>query len=279
MQKITLPFVETMITQVCNLSCQGCTNYSDIPHTGYLKWHETKHWFNAWAERLNLPDIGVMGGEPMINPEWPEWLQGLRSMFPCSQLRFTTNGLFLHRYPDILDFMDSIGNIVFKITVHVQDDRLENHIQRLITQRDWHTVAEHGITRLRNKHGVRLQINRPAKFVAPFRNSYTDMAPWNSNPDAAFAECIQRTCPLLYKKRIYKCSTTALLADTLERFGRPNWQQWQPYLTTGIGTDDPEDRISAFVSKFGRPESVCGQCPDNFGPVLDHKVTVAFKRA
>ena len=69
-----LPFVEIMITQVCNLSCQGCTNYSDLQHQGYLSWHQGHDWFRAWQQRLELPDIGVMGGEPLINPEWREWL-------------------------------------------------------------------------------------------------------------------------------------------------------------------------------------------------------------
>lgn len=175
--------------------------------------------------------------------------------------------------------MNSIGNVVFKITVHVQNADLEKQIQDLVRQPDWQTVTEHGIVRLRNPHAVRLQVNRPTQFVSPFRNSYEDMMPWNSDPDDAFAECIQQTCPLMYQGRIYKCSTTALLADTLDRFGRPNWQQWQPYLTTGIGTEDPEQRIAAFVSQFGRSESVCGQCPDHQATVLDHRVTVALKRA
>ena len=40
--KPTLPFLETMITQVCNLSCEGCTNYSDLEHKGYVKWKDGK---------------------------------------------------------------------------------------------------------------------------------------------------------------------------------------------------------------------------------------------
>lgn len=279
MYRPVLPFVEIMITQACNLSCQGCTNYSDLRHTGYVSWQQGQLWFQAWKQRLDMPDIGVMGGEPLINPEWREWLQGLRAMFPTSQLRFTTNGLLLHRHSDIMDFMDSIGNIVFKITVHVQDNGLENHIRHIKTQRDWQTVNEHGITRLRNQHGVRLQINRPRHFVRPFRNNYQDMAPWQSDPTAAFNQCIQQTCPLMYRGRIYKCSTSALLLDTLERFDRPNWQAWQPFIVSGIGPDDDAKQIGAFVSGFGQAEAICAQCPDHSASQLDHWHTVSLKRA
>lgn len=274
-----LPFVEIMITQSCNLSCQGCTNYSDLRHQGYLSWRQGQEWFRSWQRRVDLPDIGVMGGEPLINPEWREWLQGLRDMFPCSQLRFTTNGLLLYRHPDILDFLDLIGNVVFKITVHFDHQDLEAAIKDLQSQRMWHAVIEHGIHRWSNNRGVRLQINRPRHFVRPFRNNYENMAPWQSDPEAAFNKCVQQTCPLMYKGRIYKCSTSALLRDTLERFDRPNWQAWQPFMVNGIGPDDDANQISAFVSSFGQAEAICAQCPDHSASQLDHWHTVSLKRA
>ena len=40
--KLTLPFLETMATQACNLSCEGCTNYSDLNHNGYITWADMK---------------------------------------------------------------------------------------------------------------------------------------------------------------------------------------------------------------------------------------------
>lgn len=276
MPRSVLPFVETMITQVCNLSCLGCTNYSDLRHQGYVPWQQGQEWFLQWKQRLDLPDIGVMGGEPLINPEWREWLRGLRDMFPNSQLRFTTNGLLLERCPDIMDLMFDIGNVVFKITVHVQDVNLEQWIQKCHERYGWTPVNEFGITRWRSQNEVRFQVNRPRDFVAPFRNHYGDMAPWHSQPEQAFDQCIQQTCPLLYQGRIYKCSTTALLMDTLDRFDRPNWSQWQPYISAGIGPDDCDAALAQFVSTFGQAESVCGQCPDHSAPRIDHGTTVRW---
>jgi organic radical activating enzyme len=272
----TLPFVEIMITQACNLSCQGCTNYSDIPQRGYVTWSQGQEWFNQWRQRLTLPDIGIMGGEPLINPEWREWLRGLREMFPDSQLRFTTNGLLLAKHPDIMDMMFDIGNVVFKITVHVQNTELHDWIQSCFDQHDWQLVSEFGINRWRGRNQVRFQLNQPQRFNRPFRGSYEDMQPWNSDPYDAFAQCIQQTCPLLYQGRIYKCSTTALLADTLQRFGRPNWPQWQPYLTTGIGHNDDDKIVNTFLNNFGKPESVCAQCPGRDSPMFDHRATVSW---
>jgi molybdenum cofactor biosynthesis enzyme MoaA len=106
MSKPILPFVETMITQVCNLSCTGCTNYSDLQHEGYVPWSQGRTWLEAWLERIDIPDFGIMGGEPLINPEVNMWIQGVRDLLPTSQIRFTTNGILLHKN---LDIVDSIG--------------------------------------------------------------------------------------------------------------------------------------------------------------------------
>ena len=274
---LVLPFVETMITQACNLACEGCTNYSDIPQRGYVSWSRGRKWFDRWRQRLVLPDIGIMGGEPLINPEWREWLRGLREMFPDSQLRFTTNGLLLSKHPDIMDMMFDLGNVVFKITVHVQNADLESWIDHCLGTYAWHQVEEHGIKRYRGQHDVRFQINRPQWFTPPFMNSYHDMKPWHSDPSQAFDRCIQQTCPLLYGGRIYKCSTSALLRDTLDRFDRPNWAQWQPFLSTGIHWHDHDDILQDFVRKFGHAEPMCAQCPDHSVKPINHVITVKHK--
>jgi organic radical activating enzyme len=105
---MNLPFLETMITQSCNLSCLGCTNYSDLRHAGYVPWSQGKQQIQAWLDRINIQEFGIIGGEPLINPEWREWVSGSRELMPEAQLRFTTNGLLLDRVPDMIDFFESI---------------------------------------------------------------------------------------------------------------------------------------------------------------------------
>ena len=90
--KLILPFVETMITYACNLSCTGCTNYSDYNMKGSVPWQKGKIWIEQWLTRLDILDFGIMGGEPTLNPECEHWIYGVRSLLPNSQIRFTTNG-------------------------------------------------------------------------------------------------------------------------------------------------------------------------------------------
>lgn len=259
--KLQLPFLETMITQVCNISCHGCTNYSDLPSTGYVPWQQGQQQLEPWLEILSIPDFGIIGGEPLINPEALAWIVGVRQLLPNSQIRFTTNGLLLHKHPDLFRVFQDIGNCVFKITVHHSTEFLENYIQDLTNNHNWDWINEHGITRRINRNGVRFQINRPDVFLKTYRGEYRDMMPHHSVPEQAFDICIQKTCPLLHDSKIYKCSTAGLLKNTLGKLNNPNIDHWRPYIDSGISVNDSQQEIIEFVDNFAQPNKICAQCP------------------
>ena len=275
--KHTLPFLETMITQVCNLSCKGCTNYSDLPHKGYVTWESGKQDLENWLEILDIPDFGIMGGEPLINPQWRRWVYGVRELMPNSQIRFTTNGLLLRKYPDIIDEMFEVGNIIFKITAHTED--ADEFIKKTENDYNWDVVEEYGITRLKGKNNVRFQVNRPKVFIKTFKNDYKNMLPFNNNPKDAFDCCIQQTCPLLYKGRIFKCSTAGLLKDTLAFVGADD-TKWKKYIDKGIGINDEIEKINQFISNFGKPNYICSQCPTkkNNANIILHNLDTITKK-
>lgn len=273
-EKLTLPFVETMATQSCNLSCQGCSNYSDLRHSGYVSWQSIKSQIEPWLDILNLPDFGIIGGEPLINPEIDQWIVGLRDLLPSSQIRFTTNGLLLKKHTDMLKMFESIGNCVFKITVHCDDPWLDDYIKATLADPAWEPITEYGVKRWKKSNNVRLQINRPTTFLKTYQNSYSDMKPYHNNPVQAFDNCMQKTCPLLHQGKIYKCSTAGLLKDVLGKLNNPNWNEWEPLIDPGISTDSNFTDIQNFVDNFGQPHSRCSQCPTANDTVLDHKITV-----
>ena len=258
--KPVLPFLETMATQVCNLSCTGCTNYSDIKHTGYVTWEDMRQQLITWLALVDIPDFGIMGGEPLINPEISQWLTGTRELMPNSQIRFTTNGLLLDKYFSIVDQAYELGNIVFKITVHQNNLALEQIIKRIFKRYRWQPVTEFGINRWTAGDQVRLQISRPPQFLKTYQGKYSDMRPWNNTPVESFDACIQQTCPLLYNGRIYKCSTQGLLRDQLKKFNNPNFELWEPYLNAGIAPNET-DKILEFIDNFGKPDTICQMCP------------------
>jgi organic radical activating enzyme len=260
-KKPVLPFLEIMPIQACNLSCVGCSNYSDIAHKGYLTWQQGYEQIAPWTERVELPDFGIIGGEPLMNPAIIEWIVGIRKLLPNSQIRFTTNGLLLHKFPDLLKLFMEIGNCTFKITVHVHDLELQNCIDKIFRDYDWKPITEYGIDRFIAGNNVRFHVKKPDIFYKSYQRTYNNMMPHHSEPAEAFDICYQQTCPLLYNGKIYKCSSNGLLQDTLKMFDNPNFNEWQPYFDEGISSNCSDIQLEKFIENFGKPHSMCGMCP------------------
>lgn len=262
MSKPIIPFVETMVAQACNLSCEGCTNYSDYNTRGYISWQQGKDWIQNWLTRVDIPDFGLIGGEPLLNPEITQWITGCRDLMPSSQIRFTTNAVILHKHLDILDTMLDIGNCVFKISVHEPNEfYIQQSLQYVFSRVAWNPIEEHGIKRWIGPNNVRFQINYPQFFWKTFRGSYASMIPYHSNPNEAFEICVQKTCPLLWQGRLFKCSSIALLPQVLD-----DWPQdrtaWNPYLHyQGLSTQCTDTELQQWLNGFGKPEWICQMCP------------------
>jgi len=280
LNKPVLPFVEMMVTQACNLSCAGCTNYSDLAYKGYLTWEQGCKEIEPWLDRVEIRDFGILGGEPLMNPDIRNWITGLRDRLPNSQLRFTTNGLLLEKNLDVLDLCHEVGNVVFKITKHIHSNNLDSVIDNIRSKFAWQPVTEYGIKRWRTTNNLRLQINQPLIFMKTFVGNYETMRPHHSDPEQAFDVCCQQTCPLLHKGKLFKCSTTALLKDVLARFDNPNFEEWTTYLNNGIEHNCSDKELNDFVDNFGKAHNMCSQCPTahDKDSQLIHFENVSFKK-
>lgn len=276
-----LPFVEVMVLRSCNLSCKGCTTFSDLRHQGdYGDWSDTATWLKQWSSRLNLQAIGFMGGEPLIHPNIKKWIAGVREMLPNAQIRFVTNGLLLEKNLDIIDLLHDVGNSVLKISVHLEDDRINRAIKYIMNRYDWKPVTEFHINRWSTGNEFKFQINRPERFYKTFQGSYSDMRPHKNKPKDAFDQlCVQKRCPLIFQGKLFKCGTAGLTPHILERFGNPNLDLWQPYLNTGLDVDCTDLELKNFIDNFGLPHRICGQCPTNqdLDSILDHSSNVVLK--
>ena len=79
MKDLFLPTVEFYITNVCNLSCAGCNRFNNYKFKGLQRWDDYKDIYRRWSEELHVTKyIGILGGEPMLNPDFMNWLEGVK---------------------------------------------------------------------------------------------------------------------------------------------------------------------------------------------------------
>lgn len=279
--QLVIPYAEIMVTQVCNLSCLGCSTYSDMSHKGYVPWNNGKAQLEPWLNRVKFEHFGLMGGEPLINPQIRQWISGIRNLMPETTIRFPTNGTLVLKHLDVVDLLADMGNVILKITVHVNDPVVEEAIQYIMHRFDWKPINEYGVDRFVTTNNFKFQVNRPTTFYKTFQHSYPDAEPYNSDSELAFDVCHQKECPLLINGRIYKCSTSGLMPGVLARFKNPNVDKWQKYLdhhnNGSVGLTSSDDEITNFIANIRKPHSTCSQCPDHTSLVkINHQLNVKF---
>ena len=100
-----LPYSEFYITNVCNLNCTNCNRFNNFAFSGHQLWNDHADTYKKWANLLDIDTIGIIGGEPMLNPDFMSWVTGVRELWPNSELRIITNGTQLSRYPELYDLI------------------------------------------------------------------------------------------------------------------------------------------------------------------------------
>ena len=88
---------EFYITNVCNLTCNGCNRFNNYAFTGFQRWKDYQEDYEKWGERIDLPRLSILGGEPTLNPTFMDWFRGLRKIWPDSRIEIVTNGTRLDK--------------------------------------------------------------------------------------------------------------------------------------------------------------------------------------
>lgn len=133
MKKFHIPYVEFYITHVCNYSCQGCNRFNNYYFSGSQLWKDHEKIYQQWSERVDIPAITILGGEPTLNPDLMNWVHGLKKLWPNSILNLTTNGSRLHLMKELYDEMarDPTHSL---ITVSLHDHALKENILKFLKE-------------------------------------------------------------------------------------------------------------------------------------------------
>lgn len=117
--KNPLGYLIFYITNVCDLNCDNCSYLNNYPVKGHQRWKDNEETCRQWAKKINPALITILGGEPMLNPDFLLWVKGLASIWPDTAIRIITNGTQLDRWPDLYDILlDHQGRIILSISNH-----------------------------------------------------------------------------------------------------------------------------------------------------------------
>jgi len=187
--KPSLPYLETHLTDHCNLNCKGCAHFSPIAKEWFADPDEhQKDMIQLSKLFSNIETIRLMGGEPLLHPNIEPFLSSTRASFPEANIRIVTNGILLSNMPE--QFWDACraNNIQIEITFYPPMAS---------------KIAELSLSKAK---GIEFRLNKK-KLFKKFVN-----LEGNSDIARGFHRCRRRmTCPMLRQGRIYCCFLPAVI--------------------------------------------------------------------
>jgi hypothetical protein len=293
----SIPRLEFYITNVCNLNCTNCNRGNNFLFKGHQRWNDYADAVHQWANRLRLEEIGILGGEPLLNPDFDKWLTNIADLWPDSKIVIMTNGTQLDRWPQLYDIMASgHGRLWLQINCHNLDSRanlidsIDKFYPNGCEQYDdgfhpsglawgtWKTqILDDDLIKQRRINTMSRWIDRNRvkvefKMADAFNISTIRYDPVNStlslhesDPTKAMARCYFKRCHHISKGRLYKCGPTAILPDFVKQFDvKATARQLQLIDSYQPASPDwPDNELESFIGGLVRAEPIdqCSLCP------------------
>lgn len=128
-KKPLLEYYEFHITDHCNLNCKGCGHVSNICEPYFpdlLRYVQDMNQLKKLYSGCVM--IKLLGGEPLLNPQLPEFIKKTREIFPECDLRIGTNGLMIHKLDSMLFEVMRNNHAYFFISSYPPVEKIKDEI-------------------------------------------------------------------------------------------------------------------------------------------------------
>ena len=193
-----LQHFEIHLTDHCNLTCRGCSHFSNITEPHFTRVDDFERDMRAMARLFPIVrHIFLLGGEPLLHPDAARFVRLAREIYPDTEIHLLTNGTLVARMSEGVWQALADTGVVLMIG-HYPIDLPKMDIEALAKR---HGAALEWTQRRDEFHKVPLSLE-PAHDAA-----------------ASFARCDgYNNCPIVRDGRLYPCSFTAYSDSLAKRF-------------------------------------------------------------
>lgn len=267
-----LKYCEFYITNVCNLSCNGCNRFNNYNFRGFQRWNDYKDLYAEWSKELQISSIGILGGEPLLNVDFKLWVQGIRQLWPQAAIKVTTNGFYLDKVSGLYDLVRA-NRIKLEIGIHNKTHKaeiLEKVKEFLVAPLHYEfnnsdPYQEHMFITDANNLRVKVEYNWwfHQGTLIPQNDQFTLH---QSDVETAHNNCHMKTCHHFIRGKLYKCGVVALLPEFAEQHVI-NITPEDRELMTGyrpLEITDSQDIKKKFVDNIEKSIPQCRFCPEQY---------------
>ncbi|MEO5759389.1 MAG: radical SAM protein [Mesorhizobium sp.] len=241
--------LELHVAHGCNLSCESCSHYSNHAHSGIVSLDEADRWMKLWSQRVSVERFTLLGGEPSIHPQLPEFVRLVRRHWPRTRIDVVSNGFFLHRHPTLPAVLVADPNAGLTVSVHHDSEEYREKLKPVFALLEaW-----------RREHNLVADIRPSSKnWTRRYEGFGDSMQPFeDGDARASWEICPARYCKQLYDGRIWKCAPLAYLPMQKAKYRLS--EKWDPYLKyQPLEPDCSRAELEAFAAR--EDEAACGMC-------------------
>ena len=272
--KPRLTYSELNITNVCNYSCAHCQSFNNYAFKGHQRWNDYKDKYELLSKQIDIDIIQLIGGEPTLNPDFYEWLDGVSKLWPKSKLQIATNGTSLETLTEDVYNVLARNNGTLWVTCH--DINLYDSFLEFVKKFLDVIISDTGEAPVRkvsrifvDKNGVEVILD----WTQTFRSSAVDLIDnkltmkYNSNPIEAHNNCGFKNCHQMNKGKLYKCPLVSVLPDFLDQFNVTVSDKELAYAYKPMSHDDAD--VKKFVNELSNHIPQCKFCPSNYSEAHD----------
>lgn len=199
-KKPVLYLLEYHVAEHCNMGCNSCFHFSSLVKE---KIFSDLEQFKSDMTRLgelfgNIKTIRLMGGEPFLNKDLPQFIYQARLAFPQAKIHILTNGLLYKKLDGELLQAVLSNNAAIHVSVYKPMINKKNDMEQFFVER-----------------GVQYWISNPILQFAKYIN-----ISGNSNPKKAVAQCPASRCTFLSQGHIARCPLPANIKHFNKFFGQ-----------------------------------------------------------
>lgn len=277
--------LDIVITRNCQLACKGCLVFSDHKEVkGHFNPHDLKSEIKWWGTKLRPKTLHLFGGEPLMNPWIDDWIRLAKLAFKTT-VNIQTNGILLEKFGrDFFNNPTTLKTVRISISKHNNDpdyvDKVNSSIEFMKSVVDVVKITQNGSeTTYDGRNGSFSVVDWTQRSWVPHYDGYGKLlSPGNSWDSENYVEnhghCEAKTYIQLYKGKLWKCPTIAVLKDSLELIGTNTnqWEPWFDYFALEYNSDD--DMIESWLKQQRNPERICNMCFGNPRPTEEHFIKI-----
>jgi organic radical activating enzyme len=271
--KLYLDYVEFYITNVCNLACEGCNRFNDRKFKGWQPWQEHADAYRRWSKELFISNLSIMGGEPLLNPTFYEWVLGLRELWPNARIMIASNGTQLEKHQQLYEILRADPKTTINISIHnkLHKQQLIDKVKNFLTapfeyQFDHTPYQEKLIITDANQVTVRIGYDWWFHQGSIVRNENGKETLHQSDPETAHAICHAKTCHHFDHGRLYKCGPVALFPQYDQQFGLDLSPADRELMLSyrSLGAEDSIEVKQEFLNNIKNSIPQCRFCPSSY---------------